>query len=106
MLALIIPVAMIALLWVLFIVPQQRRVRAHQAFVAALEVGDEVITTAGVFGTITAVDDDTVRLRVADGVELTMARMAIGQPRMVADPEPSDGADPELSATADGPATE
>ena len=32
------------LMWVLFILPQQRRLRAHQAVVRSLQVGDEVMT--------------------------------------------------------------
>ncbi len=42
----------------LLIRPQQRRVRAQQALVNAVEVGDEVMTTGGIFGTIVEIDDD------------------------------------------------
>ena len=44
------------LMWVLFILPQQRRVRAHQALVATLEAGDEVVTAAGIYGSIVDLD--------------------------------------------------
>jgi preprotein translocase subunit YajC len=59
--------------------PQRRRVAAHRDFVAALAVGDEVITTGGVFGTIRSVRDDRVGLEVAPGTVLTVARAAIAQ---------------------------
>jgi preprotein translocase subunit YajC len=68
-----------ALLWVLFILPQQRRVRSHQVVVAALVVGDEVMTSAGLFGTITALDDEHVRIEVAPGVVVRFARGAVAR---------------------------
>lgn len=68
-----------ALMWVLFIRPQQRRVRAHQVVVAGLGVGDEVMTSAGLFGTITALDDDDVRIAVAPGVVVRFARGAVAR---------------------------
>ncbi len=68
-----------ALLWVLFIRPQQRRVRSHQVVVAGLAVGDEVMTSAGLFGTITTLDDEDVRMEVAPGVVVRFARGAVAR---------------------------
>ena len=65
------------MVWVLFVLPQQRRQRAHLALVGALEVGAEVMTTAGVYGTIAELDDEVVHLEVAPGVVLRIARQAI-----------------------------
>lgn len=53
---------------------QQRQVAQLQA---ELEVGDEVIIGAGIFGTVTAIEDDRVRLEVAPGTEITVARQAV-----------------------------
>jgi preprotein translocase subunit YajC len=64
-------------MWVVFVIPQQRRQRAHLELVAALGVGAEVMTTAGVYGTITELDDETVHLEVAPGVVIRIARQAI-----------------------------
>ena len=47
---------------VLLMRQQQRRLRQHQALVASIEVGDEVVTTSGIFGTITSLDDETAQL--------------------------------------------
>jgi len=69
--------------WVLIVLPQRRQMAAHRQLVAALEVGDEVITTAGMYGTITELDAETVHLQVADDVVLRFARAAVG--RKVAD---------------------
>ena len=67
------------LMWVLLILPQQRRMRQHQAVVASLRVGDEVVTAGGVYGTITSVDEDTLAVEVAPGVVLRVLRSAVSQ---------------------------
>jgi len=72
--------AVIALAFFLLIVlPQRRRATAHRALLAGLQVGDEVITIGGILGTIRELDDEKIRLEVADGVVLTVARNAIAQ---------------------------
>ena len=55
---------------------------------STLEVGDEVILTSGVFGTIRAIDEGTIRVEIADGVTIKVARAAIGQVVSEAEPEP------------------
>jgi preprotein translocase subunit YajC len=61
--------------------PQQRRQRAQQALVNAVDVGDEIITTAGIYGVITGVDDDegTIRVEIAPGTEIRLLRAGIGR---------------------------
>jgi preprotein translocase subunit YajC len=61
--------------------PQQRRQRAQQALVNAVDVGDEIITTAGIYGVITGVDDDegTIRVEIAPGTEIRILRAGIGR---------------------------
>jgi preprotein translocase subunit YajC len=82
--------AVIALAFFLLIVlPQRRRTNAHRALLAALQVGDEVITIGGILGTIRELDDEKIRLEVADGVVLTVARNAIAQ-SVIDVPVPSD----------------
>jgi preprotein translocase subunit YajC len=63
----------------LIVLPQRRRATAHRALLGALEVGDEVITIGGILGTIRELDDEKIRLEVADGVVVTVARNAIAQ---------------------------
>jgi preprotein translocase subunit YajC len=77
--AIIYFVVLIALFFVLIVLPQRRRGAAQRAFVASLQVGDEVFTTGGILGTITALDDQMVDLEVAPGVVLRVARVAIAQ---------------------------
>ena len=76
---LVILVVTFALMWLLFILPQQRRVKAHQALVRSVSAGDEVVTAGGLYGRITSLDDEAVRLEVSPGVELRVARGAISR---------------------------
>ena len=75
--ALIVLDVTFVLLWVFFILPQQRRVRAHQQLVASLEEGAEVVLTAGIYGRITQLGAEDMTLEVAPGVELRVARQAV-----------------------------
>src|SRR5919107_4660611 len=81
-----------ALLWVIFILPQQRRVRAHQALVASVPPGDQVILSAGIYGRIVDLGPEDLTLEIAPGVEIRAARQAVL--RLVEDavPEPHDPA--------------
>ena len=65
----------------LLIRPQQRRVRAQQALVNAVEVGDEIMTTGGIFGTIVEIDDDegTVMIEIAPGTRIRMVKSGISR---------------------------
>lgn len=57
---------------------QRRRARQVQEFQASLVVGDAVVMTSGVYGTIVTLDDSTATLEVAPGVQLKVDRRAIG----------------------------
>lgn len=71
--------------------PQQRRMSNMRALQSALELGDEVITTSGVYGTITALRDDHIELEIAPNVIVKVARGAIGT--RVTDHAPADDDD-------------
>jgi preprotein translocase subunit YajC len=75
--ALIVLAITFLLLWALFIRPQQRRVRDHQQLVAALQLGDEVILSAGIYGRVTELGPEDMTLEVAPGVEIRVARRAV-----------------------------
>lgn len=68
---------MVVLFYFLLIRPQQRRTRQHQEVVQSVVIGDEIVTIGGIFGTIQAVDDRTVDLRVSDGTVVKLAKQAI-----------------------------
>ena len=92
---------MFLVLWAIVILPQQRRMRAHQALVSVLEVGDEVMTTSGILGTITAMDDEVLHLEVAPGIRLRIVRAAIARRMNEPEPEPEPAAD-ETDTETDG----
>ena len=87
---LILPLLLLAM-YFLVIRPQQQRIRAQQALVAALEEGDEVVSSAGIYGRITSLTDEIAILEVADGVELRIARGAIARRLSQDEPTIDDG---------------
>ena len=64
-------------MWFLLIRPQRRRQMEAQRLVQSLEVGKEIVTAGGLYGTITALEDEEARVEIADGVEVRMAKRAI-----------------------------
>jgi preprotein translocase subunit YajC len=83
----------------LLIRPQSQRRRAQMQMQTQLEVGDDVVTTAGIYGTVTEIDDDfgIVTIEVAPGMEVRFARAAIAQ-RLLDDEEMQDVDDAEPGA--------
>lgn len=67
------------LMYFLLIRPQRKRMREAQALVASIGEGDEIITTGGMYGFVTAVDGETVWLDVAEGVEIRLHRSSIAR---------------------------
>ena len=87
----------------LLIRPQSQRRRAQMEMQSDVEVGDEIVTTAGIYGTITDIDDDygIVTVEVAPNTDLRMARAAIAQ-RLVADDEFVDEDQDEIEGAEPG----
>ncbi|MDQ1702384.1 MAG: preprotein translocase subunit YajC [Frankiaceae bacterium] len=76
----IFPVILLAM-YFLMIRPQRARAQRMKALQSSVNVGSEVITTAGVYGRIVAEnEDDTVLLEIAPGVPIRIARAAIARP--------------------------
>lgn len=75
-----VPFAMIlAIFYFLILLPMKRRQKKIQEFQTSLKVGDKVVTTGGIYGQITDIDDKTVQLQVAEPkVRIRLARHAIG----------------------------
>lgn len=74
-------VALLGLMYFMMIRPQQNQAKKRQAMLNSLAAGAEVVTIGGLHGTITAIDDKIVKLKVASGIELTFNRSAIGAVR-------------------------
>ena len=93
-LAIVWLVLMAGVFYLLLWRPQQRRMRQCGNCRAHLELGDEVMTTSGIFGRIVELATTTCELEIAPGTVVRVARGAIGE-RLTADPEP----DAEVSPT-------
>jgi preprotein translocase subunit YajC len=78
-LSILIFVLPLALLYVFLVLPQRRRMNEHKQLLAGVQPGDEIMTTAGLYGTVVELSDDNMYLQVAPGVELRFARGAIAR---------------------------
>jgi preprotein translocase subunit YajC len=67
------------LFYFLLIRPQTRKAKEHKAMIAALAKGDEVVTTGGLLGRVTALDESFVTLAIAPNVEVRVQRHAVAQ---------------------------
>src|SRR4051794_4568089 len=63
----------------LMIRPQQQRVKQHQATIAAVKKGDDVITGGGIRGRVTKVTDDEAEVEIAQGVKVRVVKSTITQ---------------------------
>ena len=72
-------VAMFAIMWFFLIRPAQKRQKETKSMQSQLKRGDKVITIGGIHGSIDAVDELTVYLKVADGTTLRFDRQAVGR---------------------------
>ena len=72
-------VAILALFWFMVVRPQQRRQREVTALQNSIEVGQRVMMSSGVDGTVTSIIDDRARLEIAPGTEIEIARAAIAK---------------------------
>ena len=76
--ALFIPIIFIGILYVVMILPQQRRQKKWQALLGELKTGDKVTTTGGIRGTIVALKDDYIHLRVPpDNLRIEVSRASV-----------------------------
>ena len=72
-------IVVIAGVYMLFIAPQRRKQRATASQQRTFEVGDEVVTSGGIYGRVESSEGDRVALDIADGVVIEVARTAIAQ---------------------------
>ena len=102
----IIIIVLFVIAWVVLILPKQREVKRHNAFVESLSTGDEVMTGSGIYGTLVRIDDATVLLQVAPGVELKVARRAIASRVVEPGTDAGSAAESSSDAHADDEGTE
>ncbi len=86
-----IPLILIfAIMYLLLIRPQQKKMKEHKAMVAALRRGDQVITQGGLIGKVSKVKDDgEVEVELAEGIKVRVVRQTIAQ--VISKTEPAEG---------------
>ena len=70
-------IAVFFVFYLLWIRPQQRRVKEHQATIAAVKKGDAVITAGGIFGKVIKVSDDEAEIEIANGVRVRVVKSTL-----------------------------
>ncbi len=74
----LLPVLLLVVFFFLFIRPQQKRAKEHKAMLAALNKGDEIISSGGLAGTIAEVGENFILLQIADDIQVKIQKSAIG----------------------------
>jgi preprotein translocase subunit YajC len=82
-----------AVLWLIVVRPQRKRQTQQQQMLQELQIGDEVLTAGGIYGTITAIEEDRVTVQIAPTLEVQVARRAIAG--VTVEPEPEEDEAPE-----------
>ena len=75
---LLMPIALIAVMYFFMIRPQMKRQKEHKGMLDKLSRGDEVITSGGVAGVVTDIGDNFVTVEIADNVRVRVQKAAIG----------------------------
>jgi len=74
----LIPFALVlGIFYFVILLPMKRRQKKVQAFLEALKVGDRVVTTGGIFGSVTKISDESIQLQIAPNVRVDISRAAI-----------------------------
>lgn len=78
LLALLFPFIILFIFFYLFIIlPQQRREKKHREMIKSLKKGDYVLTSSGIYGTISKIDEKTVTLKLCENVFVKFDKSAI-----------------------------
>jgi preprotein translocase subunit YajC len=83
-------VLLFVVMYVMMIRPQRQRQREQQAMIEGAAVGDDILTTGGIYGTVTRAEGDDVVVEIAEGLEVHMTRRGIAA---VLPPEQDDAED-------------
>jgi preprotein translocase subunit YajC len=87
---------LVAFFYFLIVRPQRNRLRSQQQLQASLELGDEIMTFAGFFGTIRRFDGDVVTVELSPGVEARLTRRAISGKVTPIEEKPDEPDEPEI----------
>lgn len=91
---LILPI-LILIMYFMLIRPQQQRLKEHQRLLATVDVGDDIVTSSGIYGRISELDGDTLFLQVADNLEIKITKESVAAMVNYDDAEADDLVDDE-----------
>ena len=75
----VVPFVLIfAIFYFIILLPNKRKQQKVQEFLDNLKVNDKIITTGGIFGQVTRLDEQSVQIQIADKVQIKVSRAAIG----------------------------
>lgn len=90
----LLPILLIGVVFYLLIMrPARNRQRKQAEMMSALAPGTQVMTTAGVYGTLVSIDDEDAEIEIAPGVVIRVVKAAIGKV-VETEPAPSESAPP------------
>lgn len=74
----LVPIALVfAIFYFIILLPTKRKQKKLDEFLSSLKVGDRVVTTGGMYGSVTKVNDQSVQLQVANNVRIEVAKSAV-----------------------------
>src|SRR5262245_17296363 len=80
--SLIVPTMLIiGIMYFLMIRPQQKRLKEHRAMIEGIRRGDTVVTSGGIIGKVTKVDDQELQVEIAEGVKIKVVRSTVSEVR-------------------------
>lgn len=86
-------IAFFAIFYFLLIRPQQKQAKKHKEMIANLKKGDKVITAGGFHATVMHVDEDSAKVRLAEGTLATIEKESIAKMQPEEEPEDDDDDD-------------
>jgi len=73
-----VPILLVfAIFYFIILLPTKKKQKKLEEFLESLKVGDRVVTTGGIYGSVTKVNDKSVQLQIANNVKVEVARHAI-----------------------------
>jgi preprotein translocase subunit YajC len=76
--SLIMMAAIFGIFYFILIRPQQKKMKEHKKMVEELKKGDKIITAGGMYGTVVGTGTSTLKVEIADGVKVKIARSTVG----------------------------
>lgn len=80
--SLLVPtILIIGIMYFLMIRPQQKRMKEHREMIAAIRRGDTVVTSGGIIGKVSKVEENELQVEIADGVRIKVLRSTVSEVR-------------------------